>query len=301
MSSFNTTGNKVIIIGGLLVDDIAISEVYLRAGSSNPVQWQHKLGGVATNVARVVTRHTNTLLIASSGDDTHGKILANLLKKESLSSSLIVCSNQNSDRYVAVLDHNGDLFIGLADVQLAEKIRWHDIESRLPVSAPAAIVIDANLSQQCLLETVTAIAAHYSAPVPIMALAVSPAKSVRWLPVANAVHTLLCNRQEAASITGLDAISDINNLADALLEKQFQQFVITDGNQPVLVHSKQTRQSIPVPPAEIQQNVNGAGDALAGATIAQLVLGQDLAQAVRVAGMDAARSVLTGNTSSPAL
>jgi len=162
-------------------------------------------------------------------------------------------------------------------------------------------VIDANLSQTCLTETIRALEIHYDAHVPIYALAVSPAKSVRWLSVADKVNLVLCNRREAAALTRLDWQSDINTLADGLIQKQFASFVITDGGKPILAQERQTRTFIPVPEVHINKNVNGAGDAMAGATIVQLIQGHGLSQAIGVAGLEAARAVLTGGSESPSL
>jgi len=301
MQTKNNTGKNIIVIGGLLVDDIALSEEYLRAGSSNPVRWQHRLGGVATNVARVAAQQINTLLIANVGDDNQGKLLVNLLVEESISSSLVIWSDQTTDRYTAVLDHDGELFIGLADARLAEQMHWQDIESRLPERNPDVIVVDANLSQLCLSESAATLKDHYQRKVPLIALAVSPIKSKRLLPIANSIDTLLCNRREAAALTGLKEDSDINLLADALLQKQFYQFVLTDGSNPVVVQEKGARNLIPVPQVNIEKNVNGAGDALAGATIVQLAHGIGLYQAVSESGLHAARSVLSGDTSAPSV
>lgn len=296
-----TTTKNILIVGGLLVDDIAISTENLRTGSSNPVSWHHRLGGVATNVARVAAQQLGVLLIANTGDDEHGKLLASLLAEQSLSSSLVVWTGQNSDRYTAVLNADGELFIGLADASLVEQMRWSDIEKRLPEWRPEAIVIDANLSQSCLSETIVALASHYETRIPIYALAVSPAKSVRWLNVADKIDVLLCNRREAAALTQLDWQSDINTLADELVKKSFSSFVITDGSDDILVQDRQTRSFVPVPEIHINKNVNGAGDAMAGATIVELIKGQGLSQAIGAAGLKAARAVLVGSSESPSL
>ena len=296
-----TATTNVLVVGGLLVDDIAISTENLKAGSSNPVNWQHRLGGVAANVARVAAQQLGVLLIANTGDDENGKLLASQLAQQSLSSSLVVWTSDNSDRYTAVLDSDGELFIGLADARLVEKMSWKDIEQRLPEWRPEAIAIDANLSESCLVESVTALSSHYETQVPIYALAVSPAKSRRWLNVADKVDVLLCNRREAAALTELDWQSDIHKLADGLHEKKFASFVITDGGEPILVQDRQTRTSVPVPHVPIDKNVNGAGDALAGATIVQLISGQSLPAAISAAGLEAARAVLIGRTESPSI
>jgi len=291
----------MLVIGGLVVDDIAISTENLRAGSSNPVSWQHRLGGVATNVARVAAQQLNVLLIANTGDDERGKLLASLLARQSLTSSLVVWTGENSDRYTAVFNADGELFIGLADAHLVEQMRWSDIEQRLPAWRPGAIVMDANLSQHCLHETIDALVAHYETRVPIYALAVSPAKSIRWLTVADKVDVLLCNRREAAALTERHWQCDINTLADELIKKQFSSFVITDTGEPILVQDRQTRSFVPVPQTTISTNVNGAGDAMAGATIVELIRGQSLPGAISSAGLQAARSVLNGSQESPSI
>ena len=224
-----------------------------------------------------------------------------MLAKQSLSSSLVRWTGKNSDRYTAVLASDGELFIGLADASLVEQMRWSDIEQRLPDWQPEALVVDANLSQTCLSETVNTLSSRYESHVPIYALAVSPAKSVRLLTVADKISVLLCNRLEAAALTGLEWQSDINTLADDLLEKQFSSFVITDGSESILVQDQQARSSVPVPEIHINNNVIGAGDAMAAATIVQLINGQRLSQAISAAGLEAARAVLVGGSESPSI
>ncbi len=301
MLSSDAARKNVTLVGGLLVDDIAISTKLLRPRSSNPVQWQHRLGGVATNVARVVSQQIETLLVASIGTDNQAPILKKLLQQESITASLITRQNQPSDRYTAVLDQDGELYVGLADVQLAEQITWDEIASRLPELPPDALVLDANLSADCLRNTIESLDDAYKTSPPIFALAVSPVKSARWLPIAHKVDTLLCNRREACALTQLDVNTPINEIADALLQQHFKRFVLTDGNQTVLVQDTDQRHAIPVTAVPIEQTVNGAGDALAGATISQYLQGSDLAEAVAQSGMEAARAVLCGDTRPPSI
>lgn len=265
------------------------------------MQWQHRLGGVATNVARVVSQQFETLLVASIGTDNQAPLLKKLLQQESISASLITRQNQSSDRYTAVLDQDGELYVGLADVQLAEQITWAEIASRLPALPPDALVLDANLSAACLKNTIESLADIYKASLPVFALAVSPVKSSRWLPIAGKVDTLLCNRREAAALTQTDVNAPINEMADALSQQGFKRFVITDGNRSVLVQDTEQRHAIPVTSVPIEQTVNGAGDALAGATISQYLQGSDLADAVAQSGLKAAGAVLCGDVRPPSI
>lgn len=289
----------VVIIGGLLVDDIAIPLENLRPQSSNPVKWQHRLGGVAANVAQVVAQQLNTVFIASTGDDEHGKLLAALLAKAAVSASLVVWTDRRSDRYTAVLDTNGELYIGLADAQLAEQTSWLDVQSRLPASTPSAVILDANLSAECIEDTIAGCVSQYAEKPLLIALAVSPVKARRLLPVAGNIDVLMCNRREAAALCDMAWDSSIDQLADGLLAKQFKRFGITDGHQAVLVQDKTKRSLIDVPPMSIDNSVNGAGDALAGATVIGMVKGFALQDAVASYGLPAARAVLSGEAEPP--
>jgi len=294
------TNLTVIVIGGLLVDDIAIGAENIRPQSSNPVRWRHRLGGVATNVARVAAQQLNVLLIANIGDDANGNKLSALLENEAIPTSLVEWAAEPSDRYTAVLHASGELFVGLADAKLIERMSWSDIRSRLPATQPAAVVLDANLSHACLTESLNALDSHYNSRVPVYALAVSPTKAIRWLGLANLVDVLFCNRREAAALSGHAIESDINTLADALSGVGFQRFVITDASSPIVVQEEATRTQITLDEVRITHNVNGAGDALSGATISQIVQGKTLSQAVQ-ASLCAANAVLTGDAVSPSL
>jgi sugar/nucleoside kinase (ribokinase family) len=76
--------------------------------------------------------------------------------------------------------------------------------------------------------------------------------------------------------------------------------VITDGADKLLVQDTDNRTIIAIPPTTVTGNVNGAGDALAGATTADWVQGKPLAASVFETGLPAAQSVLQGNRINPA-
>jgi len=303
MTNQKSATKNLLIIGGLLVDDIAIPEHNLKPASSNPVKWQHRLGGVAANVARVATRQLDACFIASTGDDNAGKSLSIGLQQSqtshTLTANLIIREGQHSDNYTAILQPDGELYLGLADAQLTAQITWQDIMVRLPAEQPDAVVLDANLSQACLVEIVDSLIAHYDTRISVFALAVSPAKAVRYLAVAEKIDVLFCNRREAAALTQQHWQTDLNLLADAMLELNFNSFIITDGGRPILVQERRLRTSIAVPSVKIRKNVNGAGDALAGATVANVILGHTLPKAAQNAGLKAASKVLSGESEPP--
>lgn len=303
MINRKSTTKNLLIIGGLLADDIAIPDHSLKPASSNPVKWQHKLGGVAANVARVAVRQLDVCFIASTGDDNAGDRLAIGIQEtqtnHTLTANLIIRSGQHSDKYTAILNPDGELYLGLADAQLTAQIKWQDIASRLPVDQPDAVVLDANLSHACLVEIFSSLDSHYGDHIPVYALAVSPTKAIRYLPMAEQIDVLLCNRREAAALTQLDWQTDLKQMAEAMLKLKFTRFVITDGGNPMLVQEQTLQTAVAVPSVRINRNVNGAGDALAGATIASHLLGQSLQQAAQNAGLPAANKVLSGESEPP--
>ena len=292
-------GRSAVVIGGILVDDIAIPAENLCPGSSNPVTWQHRLGGVAANVACVVAQQLDTTFIGSVGDDYNGSMLSSLLKKKAIRASMVCNANQQSDRYTAVLNSDGELYIGLADARLAEMLTWSNINAQLANKNPNVIIIDANLSARCLQDTVEALHARFTQSAHIIGLAVSPVKAQRWRPVTSLMSLFFCNRREAAALGNLRDDIGIDKLADGLLKLNIKRFVITDGQNPILVQHNESRTLIRTPQQKIKTTVNGAGDALAGASIAQYALGSSLVQAVESAGIAAAQAVLSGQTLPP--
>ena len=97
----------------------------------------------------------------------------------------------------------------------------------------------------------------------------------------------------------MDVAAPLGTLADALATLGSRRFVLSDGAAAVLVQDIASRERVAVAPiapgaASSVRSVNGAGDALAGATLARWLDGRSLAAAVREAGLPAARDILLG-------
>ncbi len=277
-------------VGSVLVDDIAKPLQMLHAGASNPVRWTQGVGGVAANVARAAAIRETTSLVSAVGNDTPA-----LLNHASL--DLVHCQwikrEKPFDRYTAVLTESGDLFVGLASTELAESLRLSDIQPHIQAPS-AAYAIDANLSSQCLKELVESLASEKPKAM-IVALPISPEKALKWQSCATKVDVLFCNRREAVSLTHLNATSASDDLVTALADRGFASIVLTDADKPINVLHQGVLESITVPSVKITGNVNGAGDALTGATLAHFINTGDLTTSVKIAGLAAAQCVLTNS------
>ncbi|MFK7856258.1 MAG: PfkB family carbohydrate kinase [Granulosicoccus sp.] len=297
--------NHLAIIGALHVDDIARSSSPIVSKASNPVSWEQRVGGVAANAARAASlvglEQLNIDLIAAVGDDAMGRSLATALSACNVKPKLHMFTECSTGRYSAILNDDGELYLGLADVALAEQLDSTHIRDMADLDAYSALLVDSNLSSQCLASLATLAT---TMNMPLAALTVSPSKSLRLLAIVDQISLLFCNRREAMALIANDAAAaetgsithvSIERLADDLSNLGFRQFVLTDGKAPLLVQDASKRCLLNAPEIDKPYTVNGAGDALAGASFAAWASGgMDLQAAVEFHGLRVASDVVRG-------
>lgn len=289
--------NRLMIVGALHVDDIATSCSPLIAQASNPVTWKQHIGGVAANAAfsarEVASESRQIAFCAVTGNDPVADQLEQALSRAGVQACLQRTPDSPTGRYTAVMNHDGELHIGLSDVALAERLDASQVPLVQTGQACQALLVDANLSGQCL----ASLASHAeSLGIKLAAMSVSPVKSQRLLPLASSIDLLFINRREALALIDQSLPIDLplDTLADGLTRLGFNEFVLTDATDPVLVQTAADRQYIVVPPVAQRVSVNGAGDALAGASFAAWCEGLTLADAVRNVGLKQSARVVTG-------
>ncbi|MFK7993868.1 MAG: PfkB family carbohydrate kinase [Granulosicoccus sp.] len=298
---------KLRIVGALHIDEVATVQGTFVAAASNPVAWQRYVGGVGSNAARAAQTIFNIKAAGNSvgfhamlGDDNAAISLVDSLRGEGVQVVPQFAKDQATGRYSVVVDESGNMVLGLADVQLAEFLQAETILTSLNSELTSILLVDANLSPDCLQ---TLIQTACLSSIPVAALTVSPSKAERLLPWADKIDVLFCNRREAqALITHSNRLqaskqcepASIQEMADALVELGFNDFVLTDSASPLMIRCQNAFTQVQVPPVTINHNVNGAGDTLAGASIAALTLGLPLEQAVSEYGLGLAADVLKG-------
>jgi len=308
------------VFGATLVDEIARPRYTLQPRASNPVNLRQHVGGVGCNVAlqawRTVVRqhsarHNQTppapvVLHSAVGSDAHATLLQSALSRNGVQTQWTHHADQPTARYTAVLDNRGDLHIGLAstalydslsvtsfvtpqlaDLSASEQPRLHRhalLDANLPTSVLHALAT--RLKRDCHVQTLTA-------------MAVSPTKALRLLPLLESIDLLYCNVREAAALTANAAAehADTKNESAALRDLGVERAVITDGSKPVTILDDGELHKLPCPTTDIapSASANGAGDALAGASWVAWVEGKSLLDAVAQPGFAAARQVLTGD------
>ena len=306
--------SPLVCVGALNVDLVFRLTGPVRERASNVATLERRVGGVAANVARAyAVGRTDALASGRAGFEPEGPVP---------DGPLLVCAvgddpapacegvellgvrrpGAAGSAYAAVLDADGELRLGLAATDVVETLTAAEVDARLEERLEGrsggrragAWLVDANLSTSCLAELAERTRA------PFAAMAVSPQKAPRLADLAHRVDCLFCNRREAVALTGLEADAPLGALARALRNRGWRRAVLTDGPAPLIVVEPDGTTVMDVPPAPMRgtasdtpgtddgPGVNGAGDALAGATLVHWLAGAPLADAVARAGLPAA-------------
>lgn len=271
---------KILAVGGAHIDRRGqVSGVYVPA-ASNPGTMREDVGGGVFNALRgAVQRGASASLLSLRGGDAAADMVARAIHQAGIADLSAVFLDRATPSYTALIDREGELIAGFADMGLydlafAKQIRRSRVRDE--IEAADAVLTDANLPAAAL-EKLAALCAGK----PVFAVAISPAKVVRLVPVLDRLALLFMNRREAAVIAGVDRDAPDDTMIAGLRDAGLKSGVVTAGDGPVLGFGADSEFSIAPPPPRRIADVTGAGDALAGATVAALLNGLELQAALR--------------------
>jgi pseudouridine kinase len=264
----------VVVVGGMNIDTLARISGETVPASSNPGITGTAHGGVGRNVAENLARLGSPVrLIGVVGDDDGGTALLEHLTTIDVDVRGVRRSEEcATGTYTAVLDHRGDLVVGVADMAATESIGPEHIDLAT-LRGAGWLVLDGNLRPDTVAHC---LALADSEDIPVVLDPVGVAKAARLGRLA-ALHTFTPNRAELAAWAGTDDL-------DAAREKAHAQGVevvwLREGMAGSTLHTGDgavTR--LQLPPADVV-DVTGAGDAMLAAYVHRLRAGD----AVPVAG-----------------
>ncbi|TGQ73091.1 MAG: carbohydrate kinase [Mesorhizobium sp.] len=275
-----TKSARILALGGAHIDRRGqVSGAYVPA-ASNPGTMREDVGGGVFNALRTtVRRGVSASLLSVRGGDAAADTVSRAIADAGIADLSAVFLDRTTPSYTALIDREGELIVGFADMALYElafpkQVRRSKV--RELVAAHDAIFCDANLPSTAL-ERLVALAAGR----PVFAIAISPAKIVRLLPVLHGLALLFMNRREALALSGLEATASAQDVVTGLRQAGLRSGVVTAGDGPVLGFDEAAIFTIAPPPSRKVADVTGAGDALAGATVAALLHGMPLRAALR--------------------
>lgn len=268
----------LLAIGGAHVDRIGHVKGRYHPGASNPGRLSASVGGGAFNALRnAVLRGAKPAgILSARGGDDDGALVAGMIERAGIADLSAVFLDRRTASYTAILDPTGEQIAGLADMDIYETALPRQLRRkalREAIGSAKALLVDANLPEAAL-QAVCDLATG-----PVFAVAISPAKAVRLIPVAERIAAAFMNRREMRAMSEGTGASGLAGLA----ARGFRRAIVTGGAGPVLVLDGAKRFAVEQPVAENVADVTGAGDSLAGATIARLIAepNMPLAEAVR--------------------
>lgn len=277
------TGKALAIlgVGGAHVDRIGHLSGPAHGGASNPGTMTEWVGGCMANTLRVAKAIGGARigLISARGGDTGGRLVAEALSDTGIEDFGAVFLDRATPSYTAIMDADGEVMAALADMDLYETGLARHLrraEPRALIAETGLLLVDANLPS----DAIGALCDGRSGPV--VALAVSPAKAPRIVPHAARFALAFMNRREMNALieapldrpVGPDTVAQLSALG-------FRRAVISDGSSAVTVLDGHSAWRQRVGSTADPVDVTGAGDALAGATLAHWP-GMALADAVRL-------------------
>lgn len=259
------------------------------AGASVPGTMREDVGGGTFNALRMaVRRGARGTLMSVRGGDGAGMRVAETMIAEGITDASAIFLDRPTPSHTALLDRHGRVVAALADLNLydiAFPKQMRRAKIRAEIAGAEALLADADLPEAALDRLIAA-----AAGTPVFALATSPAKSVRLRSALPQLSCLFMNRKEAAALAAGDEDAedavrlqsgDPLILVERLNERGLACGVITDGSKPIIAFDHEKRWQIRPPKPRRIVDVSGAGDALAGATIAALLRGVTYIEAAR--------------------
>lgn len=283
------TPPKILAVGGAHVDRRGRVTGDYAPAASNPGRMLEEVGGGAFNAARAARlRGCEVALFSIRGGDAAGAIVAEAVAAAGLRDLSACYLDRVTPSYTAILDREGELVAALADMGLYELAFAKQVGRRAFRDAAAsadALLLDANLPAPAIAKALAAAGGR-----PAYAIGVSPAKVVRLKPHLARLAGLFINRREAAALAPEASQEDALALAEALGRAGAARVVVTAGAGDMAAWAGGTLLRL-TPPRVETVDVTGAGDALAGATIAALAHGRSFGEALREGAAAAALTV----------
>ena len=253
---------RIACIGGAHIDRHWLLKQPLVPATSNPGNVTCSFGDVARNVAENLAHlGRDVMLVSRVGDDEGGRQLISHLESSGVDTSQVSVAPRPTGSYTAILQPDGELVLGLADMDLYEEISPAVLESALPRLCECdGWFVDANLPAATLEWLAGQPGSRWLA-----ADAVSVHKAVRLRGILSEISPLFLNQAQAAV---LDA-------------EQARTGVMTSGAGGLVAWSGSDRRTMPAFRAT-PRDVTGAGDALIAATLFGLSDGLDLFRAAKL-------------------
>ncbi|MBA2875289.1 carbohydrate kinase [Thermaerobacillus caldiproteolyticus] len=250
--------SRIMCIGGANVDRKAQAQSSVQFGTSNPVTITQSCGGVARNVAENLGRLGSSVsLLTVVGDDQEGEWLLSITSPYVDTSQTMKVEKMNTGTYTAVLDHDGEMVIALADMAIYDTVSQDFIQKRWShISSASMVLLDTNFPSDVLQMVIERC---YQEKIPLCIAPVSAPK-VKKLPAnLNGVTWLIANKDEAMTLAGLES-GNVEEACEKILTLGAENVIITQGEKGIVYKNKKGEHGTISAPKLKVIDATGAGD-----------------------------------------
>ncbi|MFT4084533.1 MAG: winged helix-turn-helix transcriptional regulator [Nocardioides sp.] len=292
----------VVVIGGANMDVKARSGARAVPGTSNPGEGSMSPGGVGRNIAENLARLGSRVeLIAAVGADPIGDQLLAATSAAGVRVDGVRRSAHPTGTYTAVLDHDGELLVAVADMAATDALAPADLGAE-PFAGAAFVVLDGNLATPTAAFALE-VAATAGAKVILEPVSVpKAARLAALLTDQRPVHAITPNRAELAALSGLPVDTDARLRAaiDRMHERGVETVWVRLGADGSLLSAPTGLTALASPATDVV-DVTGAGDAMLAAFCHRLLAGADAAEAAAYGHAAAAATCASAQTVRPDL
>lgn len=256
----------VTVIGAANVDILGFSTDKLIYADSNPGRVKICSGGVGRNIAENLTRlEVSTKLITTLGDDMYGKSLLDECKRVGIDMNhCLIRKGELSSTYLALMDNNGEMALGLSDMSTLDKMPEEFIKRKTSIIKRSKIILlDTGLPQN-LIEYI--LANFKDNLIFLDPVSVGKAKKVKRL--IGGFHTLKLNKIESEFLSDMRTRDpqDLEKVSRYFIDKGVERVFITLGKEGVYYRDGDYANCFK-PNAVNVLNATGAGDAFMAGVI----------------------------------
>lgn len=261
---------SVVCIGAANVDKKIKTVHKLLPYTSNPVTSHTSIGGVARNVAENLGRLGQKVsLISIVGNDSEWQYVKELSNPFMDTDNVIVVEGQSTGTYTALLDADGEMYLGLADMSVYDAMTPDMLAKQAHVLQHAkCIVVDLNCPKDTI-EYVCSFAQKYH--IKLVLITVSEPKMERMPNELSAVDCLITNLGETCAYFGkkFETAKEQESAAKQWHDLGVKTVVMTAGAKAVLLSHLGHVEWLNVKSLENDQivDVTGAGDSFTGAFV----------------------------------
>ena len=278
---------QVVLAGAVHIDRTGWLADRSSLGCSNPIHFDERPGGTSLNVASILgLLGHQPVLLTRLGNDAN----ANWLRQIALDRRLVLESRSgrpgNTGTYTSVIEPDGSLLIGLADMTVYDSFLALDFSTIVSnMKTDGWLCVDANLPTKEIEKLIDMAGCRK------IGLTVSKAKAPKLRFLLGNLDILFTNVREATALLETKDHIDTPILAAMLRETGVRSAVISDGENSVIVMDGQNVTPLPVQHVAKVVDVTGAGDALTGGTLDGLIRGMSLVDAAQI-GIRAAHATI---------